>query len=146
MHAVGHSDATMKFCDNCDNMLYIRLEDADADKKLMQYCKNCGHEEATATCVFGNATGTQKRVVHRTRDIVHDPTLPRVRHIRCPNADCKGAKSKGLGEVIYMKVDHANLKFLYYCTGCDTFFEQQSSEQRPPAAAAAEVSGGERSD
>ena len=32
----------MKFCDNCDNMYYIGLDDNDKNK-LRYYCRNCKH-------------------------------------------------------------------------------------------------------
>ncbi len=47
-----------------------------------------------------------------------DPTLPHVKNIPCPNAECltkTGAKER---DVIYIKYDADNLKYLYICNVC----------------------------
>ena len=31
----------MKFCKNCNNMYYIKLEGENCDK-ILYYCRNCG--------------------------------------------------------------------------------------------------------
>ncbi len=122
----------MKFCDVCDNMLYIKLE--DADNKLIHYCKNCGFnlksdgEDSTnkMMCVFSSADGHADVADYKqfmTTSIKHDPTLPRVNHVRCPNAECGSTDTNR--EVIYMKYDHANMKFLYFCTICETFWKSK---------------------
>ena len=55
-----------------------------------------------------------------------DPTLPRIWNIRCPSPDCKtnhGDKAKEPAEIIYMKYDAEDLKFLYLCVECDTVWK-----------------------
>ena len=32
----------MHFCDKCDNMFYIKLENLDCNK-ITYYCRNCGN-------------------------------------------------------------------------------------------------------
>ena len=32
----------MKFCEKCDNMYYLKLQEADSDQ-LVYYCRNCGY-------------------------------------------------------------------------------------------------------
>ncbi len=114
----------MRFCTNCDNMLYVRLDD---NRVLTQYCKNCGHEEQSTTDAVGAPPGSGagagaavRTALPRASDIVHDPTLPRVNHIRCVNPEC--ASNERDREVIYMKTDPVNLKYLYFCTTCETFW------------------------
>jgi hypothetical protein len=117
----------MRFCTNCDNMLYVRLDD---HKVLTQYCKNCGHEEQSSPDAVGaggpsaSPAAAAAGALPRASDIVHDPTLPRVNHIRCINADCASTKPGAPlpPEVIYMKTDPVNLKYLYFCTTCETFW------------------------
>jgi aspartate carbamoyltransferase regulatory subunit len=53
-----------------------------------------------------------------------DPTLPRIYTVKCPNDACKTNASdesdaKTPTEVIYIRYDDANLKYLYICTTCD---------------------------
>ena len=38
----------MHFCQECQNMYYIRL-DADDSNKLIYYCRKCGHEDTNLT-------------------------------------------------------------------------------------------------
>ena len=44
----------MHFCNNCDNMYYIKISDEN-DNTLKYYCRNCGFEDNTLsidnTCV-----------------------------------------------------------------------------------------------
>jgi hypothetical protein len=47
-----------------------------------------------------------------------DPTLPHVNTIRCPNGGCPSNTGAVEKDVIYMKIDPANLKFQYVCTHC----------------------------
>jgi len=71
-----------------------------------------------------------------------DPTLPRINTIRCPNDECpSNRKSAGAGgggaeaedkkekksEVIYLRYDDTNLKYVYLCAKCDKVWntEQQ---------------------
>lgn len=83
-----------------------------------------------------------------------DPTLPRINTIRCPNDECpsnrggnratdesgtaagaRGAgaeagasgKKKSVNEIIYVRYDDTNLKYVYLCAKCDKVWntEQQ---------------------
>jgi hypothetical protein len=54
-----------------------------------------------------------------TPNIKYDLTLPRVSNIVCPNDSCK----PNANEVIYIKYDHANMKYLYFCCHCDHFWK-----------------------
>ena len=43
-----------------------------------------------------------------------DITLPRAEGIKCPNEQCQKAKP----EIIYIKYDNENMKFIYICLDC----------------------------
>jgi hypothetical protein len=49
-----------------------------------------------------------------------DPTLPHVHTIKCPNSDCTSNTSEVEKDVIYLKYDVINMKFIYICNLCDT--------------------------
>jgi DNA-directed RNA polymerase subunit M/transcription elongation factor TFIIS len=34
----------MKFCSECNNMYYIKIDDND-ESQLIYYCRNCGHKD-----------------------------------------------------------------------------------------------------
>jgi len=116
----------MKFCVKCDNMYYIGIS-ADDNNILTYYCRNCGHKDETITdegvCVLNSQIkkGEQKfnHIINKYTKL--DPTLPRIYNIKCPNTECKTNKeAEEKCEVIYMRYDDDNLKYLYICTECDT--------------------------
>jgi hypothetical protein len=151
----------MRFCALCDNMLYISLRStaaagtgagAEAGKgtgapRLTYVCKHCGnvaeaaHDEeggATRVMLTNYADDQTTYQQHATRFIKFDPTLPRVSNIPCPNAECKRPKAAAQ-RVIYVKYDYANLKYLYCCEHCDTFWKSGDNMNGvvfPPTAAA----------
>ena len=54
-----------------------------------------------------------------------DVTLPRIYNVKCPNQDCKtnhkaDGESETPTEIIYVRYDDDNLKYLYICVECDT--------------------------
>jgi DNA-directed RNA polymerase subunit M/transcription elongation factor TFIIS len=123
----------MKFCEICNNMLYMKLGEAD---ELVMYCKNCGfntkpkNDATTASskdvmCVFQSSIGDEQADYkqYMTKDVKYDRTLPRVRHIKCINSKCTSTDADR--EVIYIKYDQANLKFLYFCCTCETFWKTE---------------------
>lgn len=127
----------MKFCKFCDNMLYIRLDDAPknddvADDKvsMLYFCKSCGWKDAesqtqdSTTCVLDNNylddyTNYQQYV---TKNIVHDATLPHIHHLPCTNPKCT-RKPDQPNDVIFVKYDSLNMKYLYYCCHCQLFWK-----------------------
>jgi len=117
----------MKFCEKCDNMYYIAIDNEDPNK-LQYYCRNCGHKDDTiaeeGTCVLNTQfkKGEQKfnHILNEYTKL--DPTLPRIYNMKCPNVECKtnAEKYDKPVEVIYMRYDDDNLKYLYICAQCDT--------------------------
>jgi DNA-directed RNA polymerase subunit M/transcription elongation factor TFIIS len=117
----------MKFCDKCDNMYYIGIN-ADNQNQLNYYCRYCGNKDETineeGVCVLNTQfkKGEQKfnHIINQYTKL--DPTLPRIFNMKCPNGECKtnGPEHKSPAEVIYMRYDDDNLKYLYMCVECDT--------------------------
>lgn len=110
----------MKFCDNCNNMLYFSVE----GDNLKYYCKNCNFSvidnfAAKAECVLESHHTATKQGNYRqfmNKNIKYDPTLPRVNNIDCPSCTTKP------NEVIYMKYDPVEMKYLYFCCHCENFW------------------------
>lgn len=143
----------MEFCTVCENMMYIRLlqpedggsgeESAAAKGGLNYYCKNCGFNKAAdAVDVDGGARISSTNYADNNRaykqyatpHIVHDPTLPRVNNIACPNKGC--TKPAGANdEVIFVKYDRTMLLYMYYCTHCNMFWKSGGAERGQDAAA-----------
>lgn len=127
----------MHFCSVCSNMYYISIT---PENELQYYCRNCGNIDDTIAadniCVSkvqmkkGATTQSFAHVVNKYTKL--DPTLPRIKTIRCPNDECtsnkrdpklSGTAASGGKEhdssVIYLRYDDTNLKYIYLCTNCD---------------------------
>ena len=85
------SNMKIRFCKKCDNMLYIHSTDAMTNLKY--YCKNCDYtelDENPSGCIYENVYNTN----YLTYDIItnkytrNDPTLPRIKKMKCINKDC----------------------------------------------------------
>ena len=121
----------MLFCSVCDNMYYMSINEKDGSK-LSYYCRNCGHKDNTIATDGVCVLNTQfKKNEQKFNHIINeytklDPTLPRVFNIPCPNISCStnhSTEDKTSREVIYMRYDDQNLKYLYICTTCDTVWK-----------------------
>lgn len=114
----------MHFCIKCDNMYYIKLREDD-NNKLIYYCRNCGHEEDKPTdsdiCVLRtDVKSNQVKFTHVVNEYTkEDPTLPRITTIRCPNQECPSNTDKAEREIIYIRYDDTNIKYMYLCAKCD---------------------------
>ena len=130
----------MKFCNNCDNMLYIRLFE-EGSNKLIYYCRNCGFTSDEITkeniCVLNTDVAIkEKSYLQDINEFTKlDPTLPRTRNIKCPNQSCPSNQeidpdtSEAIeknNEVLYIRYDDTNLNYVYICTRCDTTWKTSS--------------------
>lgn len=120
----------MHFCSNCQNMYYIRINPEDPNK-LVYYCRNCGNEDKLLTIDNVCVSKTQiKKSEQSFNHIINkytklDPTLPRINKVLCPNPDCKTNTDNEEREIIYIRYDDTNMKYVYLCTspGCDTIWK-----------------------
>lgn len=132
----------MHFCSICANMYYISIT---PENELQYYCRHCGNIDNTIAseniCVskinVKHSTTPQSfsQVVNKYTKL--DPTLPRIHTMRCPNDECpSNEKASGGGsvgnkkpksEIIYVRYDDTNLKYVYLCAKCDKVWntEQQ---------------------
>jgi DNA-directed RNA polymerase subunit M/transcription elongation factor TFIIS len=127
----------MHFCKNCDNMYYIRLggnidedgNESDNKNNLIYYCRKCGDENTMITkdniCV---SKITLKRTEQKYTHLINkytklDPTLPRVTNIKCPNSECSTQENPETNEVITMRYDDINMKYVYLCVNCDNIWK-----------------------
>ena len=113
----------MKFCDNCQNMLYLTVKD---DCKLVQYCKNCNlsveedYSTSAKVVISNKYKDDTSSSQYKNKNIIYDATLPRVNNIDCKK-NCAESQGKE-NEVIYIKYDHMNMKYIYFCCHCKEFW------------------------
>jgi len=147
----------MKFCTECNNMYYIKINGEDANT-LVYYCRFCGHEdnepaESGVVVLRTEYKKTEQQFSHMVnRYIKHDPTLPRIANVKCPNESCtsnaatsnhgsgdKAHSDKASGDkahqgdktessVIYLRYDDNNMKYLYICEDCDTTWKTDDNK------------------
>ena len=109
----------MKFCTECQNMYYISIDESDSNK-LNYYCRFCGNKDVHITQDSVVVLKTQlKKSEQKFNHMVnkytkYDPTLPRKNNIKCPNEKCTDP-----ADVIYLRYDDENMKYLYICANCD---------------------------
>jgi DNA-directed RNA polymerase subunit M/transcription elongation factor TFIIS len=136
----------MKFCTGCDNMLETELRNATTKPELWYVCRHCGLADAVAdgdgksTMIMSTDYSDDKTLYMQyvTPYIRHDPTLPRVSDIKCASAKCKRPPSEE-EEVIYIKYDPVQLKYLYHCLHCGTFWKSGGAVVRDGNASAAQA-------
>ena len=121
----------MHFCEKCDNMMYISASHSDESSERLTFeCRNCAHTQTFDDSCVINSDYTDDQAAYKqlmTSRLKHDVTLPRVDNIQCPT--CVAKKQKGIG--LFVKYD-TNLKYLYMCETCDTFWKStQSASQKP---------------
>jgi len=109
----------MEFCDVCDNMMSLDVND---DDKLIYKCGPCkkdkGCDDTKTACVYRANYGGNEKVFYDlfiNKYTFRDPTLPRVKNITCPNNECN---SKNNSEVIYIRYNNEDMKYIYLCCHC----------------------------
>jgi DNA-directed RNA polymerase subunit M/transcription elongation factor TFIIS len=124
----------MHFCNVCDNKYYIRIDNDDANK-LIYYCRNCGNEDNTLTMDNVSISKVQLKSGEQTfSHIINkytkmDPTLPRINKILCPNQECgtNVHPADNEREIIYIRYDTTNMKYIYLCSTCDTVWKTEQT-------------------
>jgi DNA-directed RNA polymerase subunit M/transcription elongation factor TFIIS len=109
-------------------MYYIRVNE-DNPNKLVYYCRNCGNENTNLS--IENVTVSKIQIKKSEQSFNHiinkytklDPTLPRINTILCPNAECETNTKNKEREIIYIRYDDTNMKYIYLCSCCDTVWK-----------------------
>ena len=120
----------MHFCNLCQNMYYISINPSDSNK-LIYYCRNCGNKDSNVS--IENVIVSKLELKKSEQEFSHiinkytklDPTLPRTNKILCPNADCLTNKEDKPREIIYIRYDDINMKYVYLCSTCDTVWKTE---------------------
>jgi DNA-directed RNA polymerase subunit M/transcription elongation factor TFIIS len=122
----------MHFCSVCENMYYIRI-DANDPNKLVYYCRKCGNEDAlfdtdNVSIVKTNIKKSEQSFSHIINQYTKlDPSLPRTSKVLCPNKDCETNTHDKEREIIYIRYNDTDMKYVYLCSTCDTVWETNSS-------------------
>jgi DNA-directed RNA polymerase subunit M/transcription elongation factor TFIIS len=109
-------------------MYYVKIN-VNNPNKLIYYCRNCGDENLVLS--EENVTVSKTIIKKSEQSFSHiinkytklDPTLPRINNILCPNQDCMTNKNEKEREIIYIRYDDINMKYIYLCSDCDTVWK-----------------------
>lgn len=121
----------MKFCDKCQNMYYISIDSNNAEE-LIYYCRFCGNKdtqfsESGITVLKTNFKKNEQKFNHMVNKYTkYDPTLPRKTNMKCPNEECAEAHKDS--NIIYLRYDDENLKYLYICEKCETTWKTDTNK------------------
>ena len=104
----------MKFCPECNNLLYIVEEDA-----LYHNCRNCGYKSEFKESVI--LTRSYKKGEYKSSGVdqylVHDPSYAHTTYQPCPNDTCPSKEDKSLQDAIILS-EGSHLEATYICTVC----------------------------
>jgi DNA-directed RNA polymerase subunit M/transcription elongation factor TFIIS len=119
-------------CKICRYYLYLNeVQGNDVDEKsgesepqLRRICRNCGYSEIMEGGLILELDLKEKTSegykILMNEFTKNDPTLPHVHNITCPNNDCESNTTDKESDIIYLKYDAVNMKFLYICNLCET--------------------------
>lgn len=131
----------MNFCPKCENYLYLEQASEEVtnasgvtEKRyfLNRRCRTCGYNEVDVQGGLVNETIVQERASEGYKILLNeftrqDPTLPHVNTLPCPNTSgCPTHKSNAPRDVIIIKYDAQNMKFLYICNVCGEQWRSRS--------------------
>ena len=127
---------SIEFCPTCRYFLYlenkgIQSESGEIVSELWRKCRACGFERQEEKGCLILETNLQEKVNESYKVLLNeftklDPTLPHVHNIQCPNEECASNIGSAERDVIYMKYDAVNLKFIYICTVCDKHWRSRN--------------------
>ncbi len=114
-------------------MYYISIDPNQANT-LVYYCRNCGHQDTTIS--VDNVTVSKVQLKKSEQEFSHiinkytklDPTLPRINRILCPNSNCNTNTHDTEREIIYIRYDDTNMKYVYLCSTCDTVWKTEENK------------------
>ncbi|EFA05226.1 DNA-directed RNA polymerase II subunit RPB9 [Tribolium madens] len=90
-HSEGPGFVGIRFCQECNNMLYPK---EDKENKILLYaCRNCDYKQhADSKCIYVNKIMHEiDELTHIVPDVISDPTLPRTEDHHCPECNHREA-------------------------------------------------------
>ena len=109
--------------------IFLELQNTSrqVEQKIMKYLSDQKNICVSKTHIKSSSSSYHHMVNEYTK---LDPTLPRIKNIPCPNVSCP---SKNNGEskdstpvdndIIYLRYDDNNLKYVYICANCNTVWK-----------------------
>lgn len=110
------------FCDNCNNVMYVYLDKDSDTPELYLYCKSCLFKKKyTGNLIYNNDHNIDlSESINNNKYLHYDITLPHIKsdNIKCSNSECKSIVDGLQSDIIYIKYDQSNMKYIYTCNYC----------------------------
>lgn len=121
-------ESGIRFCAKCNNYLYLQV-DAES-QNLFRLCRNCGFKDESAQGGLVTEIMVQERSAEGYNMIneftLRDPRLPHLHNtMKCVNGDCTSNRGGAESDVVYIKYDLANLRYIYMCYHCETIWRSR---------------------
>lgn len=113
----------MKFCDTCRNMMLV--VSSEGGRVAHYECPSCSTQEKipSTTHVLRARTPQDDSSLYSrfiNPDLAKDPALPRApRNVACPFCSKTGG-------ILFVKYHSSDMKFLYHCSQCMTFWKRSN--------------------
>ena len=118
----------INFCSGCENILYIY---SDEENQLYLGCKVCGWKKdyKETKYIYSNAFNIDlSETINQNKNLINDITLPSIKNnlnMKCPNSECESIVEEKPSDIVYLKYDNDNLKYMYVCKYCNQKWTNQ---------------------
>jgi hypothetical protein len=127
-------------CPKCDYYLPLVLADSvEVDEagaevtvtKAIRSCRNCGHQQDEKAGLVMETViddeDTEAYLVYINENTKDYPGYPHTDTLQCPNQSCPSRHAQAKPDVVIIRYDTKNLKYVYLCAVCDTHWRNRSS-------------------
>lgn len=128
MSVPDQKDSGIRFCGVCSNYLYLQVD--GETQTLYRLCRNCGFRGDSEQGGLVTEMVVQQRSAEGFNMIneftIRDPRLPHIHKImKCINPECDSNHGKKDSDVVYIKYDLANLRYIYMCYLCESVWKSR---------------------
>jgi hypothetical protein len=114
--------SAIRFCTVCDNYLYLQVE--GETQTLQRICRNCGFKDTEDQGGLVSEMHIEQRAAEGYTLIneftLKDKRLPHLHNtMKCINAKCPSSLPGKESDIVYIKYDTENLRYIYMCYICE---------------------------
>jgi predicted NAD-dependent protein-ADP-ribosyltransferase YbiA (DUF1768 family) len=113
--------SAIRFCSVCDNYLYLQVE--GETQTLQRICRNCGFKDTEDQGGLVSEMHIEQRAAEGYTLIneftLKDKRLPHLHNtMKCINEKCPSSLPGKESDIVYIKYDIENLRYIYMCYIC----------------------------
>ena len=113
--------SAIRFCTVCDNYLYLQVE--GETQTLQRICRNCGFKDTEDQGGLVSEMHIEQRAAEGYTLIneftLKDKRLPHLHNtMKCINDKCPSSLPGKESDIVYIKYDTENLRYIYMCYIC----------------------------